>query len=473
MHLLRFVRGSHPPLRRCAIPGATRHPPLLRRFGPWLAALVLAFVSPANAQSATVAPEPPCGLITQWSLSPPFRPPAFAAENFPDAQVWSKVAWTAVQSATSGVVDIVQQVKTRPAGATRIWARTTLHAAQKEIRPIEFGFSEGLSIFLNGQIIFRGRNTPRPPDATPPAAPDWNNTVYLPLDAGDNELALAVSASPDGWRFMCRDLNVVYLAPHLSQLWEIAGQLPAPESVAYDARRDLFYVSNFNGGSIAKIRADGTLLSLAWVDGLKSPTGLKLHGHKLYATERTGVAVIDVETGQVATRLALADAKFPNDLAFDDRGALYVTDSATNRIFRLIDGQTEVWLQDDALKKPNGIHVDHGRLLVAVDSDGTLKAIDLATRTISTLVTLGVSAYLDGLTGDGRGGYLFSDYYGRIYHLTSTGTRTLLLDRRGPKKFCADFVFVPETGLLVVPSLYDDRLTAYRLKLTSKGIGAE
>ena len=64
---------------------------------------------------------------------------------------------------------------------------------------------------------------------------------------------------------------------------------------------------------------------------------------------------------------------------------------------------------------------------------------------------------------DGHGGYLFSDYFGRIFQADARGRRTLLLDRRGPRQYTADFEYIPDRGLLIVPSLYDNRLTAYRL----------
>jgi sugar lactone lactonase YvrE len=427
------------------------------------AAILLVCTIPIYAQSRALPPDPPCGVLTQWSLSPPFRPAAFTAEAFPSAKAWHNLAWTEVTSERAGLVDIARLVNHPPEGATRIWARTTLHASQKEVRPLQFGCTDGLSLFLNGQIIFRGKPAEPAPVTAPTNSVAWNDTVFLSLEAGDNELALAISSTAGGWAFMFRDLNSVYLAPGAAQLWELADQFSAPESVAYDAKRDLLYVSNFSGNSIARLRPDGTLLALNWVAGIKNPTGLKIRDDKLYATERAGIAVIDLATGQVTTHFPLPGAKFPNDLAFDESGALYVTDSQANRIYRVRDGHAEVWLQDDAINRPNGIHVDHQRVLVGVTSDGTVKAVDLSTRTISTLVDFGADFYPDGLTADGSGGYLVSDYYGRIYDIPTDGTPRMILDRRGPRHFCADFVYVPETGLLVVPSLFDNRLTAYRL----------
>jgi hypothetical protein len=113
--------------------------------------------------------------------------------------------------------------------------------------------------------------------------------------------------------------------------------------------------------------------------------------------------------------------------------------------------------------QPNGILVEKDRVLVGVTDGGTLKSVDRKTRQVTTFLTLGPGANMDGLVSDGKGGYLFSDYYGRIYCADAAGRKTLLLDRRGPHQYTADFEYIPEKRLLVVPSLYDNRLTAYEL----------
>lgn len=429
-----------------------------------LGVLLLGLVAPAVAQIRVLAPEPPCGMLTEWELSPPFRPNTLAAESFPPERAWRALAWTRARSDPSGLVDLPRLIPSLPEGATGIWARTTLHSDRKETRALRLGYSDALSLFLNGRMVFQGRNPLPPAGSAPASALGCDNTIYLPLEPGANELAIAISATPAGWAFSVRDADAINLAPGVEPLWELAGELPAPESVVYDRARELFYVSNFNGDSIATLHADGRLLALDWATGLKRPTGLKIHDGKLYAVERTGVAVIDLATGNVTTRLPLTGAMFPNDLAFDDHGTLYVTDSRANRIYRITGDQAELWLEDAALGKPNGIHCDQGRLFVGNTRDGTLQAIDLATRTITLFATLGAGFLPDGLMGDGTGGQLLSDYHGRIYRLSSAGAFTLVLDRRGPQRFCADFTYVPETGTLVVPSLYDHRLTAYRYK---------
>ena len=61
------------------------------------------------------------------------------------------------------------------------------------------------SVFLNGQILFRGRSAQnfRDPAFLGIVSPD-NDAVYLPLKKGMNELVLAVSELAGGWDFICR-----------------------------------------------------------------------------------------------------------------------------------------------------------------------------------------------------------------------------------------------------------------------------
>jgi sugar lactone lactonase YvrE len=272
---------------------------------------------------------------------------------------------------------------------------------------------------------------------------------------------LVVTEEFGGWGFMFRDMDAIYQHGSLTNTWELSDKLNTPESVAYDAKREVILVSNFGDGTLSRIGLDGTVLARKWAEGLARPTGLVIHGDKLLVVERPGVAEIDLETGRILNRIPIAGAGFLNDLSVDEQGTVYVTDSDKNRIYRLVDGRAEIWLEGDAIKNPNGICVSKDRLLVGVTADGALKSVDLKNRQVATFLTLGPGANMDGLVSDGKGGYLFSDFYGRIYRADAEGRKTLLLDRRGPQQFCADFGYIPEKHLLVVPSLYDNRLTAY------------
>lgn len=423
-----------------------------------------AYTSAGNLRFEPPAPaEPIPGIITDWELSPTVRAFDLSAERYLDGQPPAAIPWLSAKSEPLGLVDIARYRKPAAEGTSKVWARTVVYAREKESRPFTFGYSDDISIFLNGQILYRGQSGFQRRDPSFLGIIGWNDTVYLPLEEGNNELVLMVSEKFGGWGFMGRDLDAIYRHPSLQEAWELTGRLSAPESVAYDAGRNVLYVSNFGDEFISKIRLDGEIVALKWVAGLKAPCGLKFFAGKLYAVERTGVAEIDPEQGVIIDRHPIPDAAFLNDLAIADDGTIYVTDSFKNCVFRLSGGKSEVWIEGKAVEDPNGILVEKERLLVGVTADGTIKSVDLKTKQVSTFLTLGPGANMDGLVGDGKGGYLFSDYYGRVYRADAEGRKTLLLDRRGPHQYTADFEYIPEKGLLVVPSLYDHRLTAYRL----------
>ena len=79
------------------------------------------------------------------------------------------------------------------------------------------------------------------------------------------------------------------------------------------------------------------------------------------------------------------------------------------------------------------------------------------------MTCLGSGSIMDGLQKDGNGNYLISDFNGRIFRVTKSGEKTELLNRTATQKTCADFVFIPKYKFLVIPSLYDNRLTCYKI----------
>src|SRR6478672_8769038 len=73
------------------------------------------------------------------------------------------------------------------------------------------------------------------------------------------------------------------VAAEPQKLWEASG-FKQPESVVFDRASGAIYVSNVNGdpmkkdgnGFISKLGPDGKVVTMEWVKGLDSPTGLAL-----------------------------------------------------------------------------------------------------------------------------------------------------------------------------------------------------
>jgi sugar lactone lactonase YvrE len=262
-------------------------------------------------------------------------------------------------------------------------------------------------------------------------------------------------------------------------LWETTG-LKTPESALPVPAEGFAYVSNVAGnptdkdgnGFISKVSlADGKIIALEWAKGLDAPKGLALAGGKLYASDIDKLVEIDAKTGKILAKYDAPGSQFLNDIAVDAQGNVYVSDSSTSAIWRLAGGKFEKWLEDPALKFPNGLHVSGDKLIIAAwgapgtsaqsSAPSNLVAVSLADRKISDLGDGTPVGNLDGIEPDGDD-FLVTDWVaGALYRIDRKGKATQLLDL---SQGSADIGYVPEKKLLLVPMMLDDKLVAYKVQ---------
>jgi sugar lactone lactonase YvrE len=149
-------------------------------------------------------------------------------------------------------------------------------------------------------------------------------------------------------------------------------------------------------------------------------------------------------------------------MAIDGEGRLYVSDSRSAVVFRIDGEEVEQWLSGDDVGQANGLHVLDGELIVANNSDGTLRAFDLETKEMQVIALMPAGG-LDGIEDDGEGNLLVSHFEGRLFRVSMDGDIEKLLDTSGPGMGCANFAYVPESNLIVVPTFTDNRVVLYNL----------
>jgi hypothetical protein len=144
------------------------------------------------------------GIVPAWSVSDVFAewksgdvPADLAAGAFDGRR------WTRLDCEPTGLVNLAK-VSGVSEGADTVWARTTIRSDRARVVAMSLGFSDRAVVYLNGRALFRGDDSYRSRDYRFLGSIGWYDTVFLPLRAGDNDLAIAVSESFGGWGVQAR-----------------------------------------------------------------------------------------------------------------------------------------------------------------------------------------------------------------------------------------------------------------------------
>jgi len=253
----------------------------------------------------------------------------------------------------------------------------------------------------------------------------------------------------------------------LKKVWESPDLLTTSESVCYGANRHVIYVSCINGnpldkdqnGFITMLSESGEIIMHKWIDGLNAPKGMAIHGRRLYVTDIDRVVEIDIEKANILKEYPFEGAQFLNDIAIDLKGAVYISDMATNKIHRINKGFTETWLEDDNIVSPNGLFYENEKILIGT-KDGIF-SVGIKDNKIEHLVK--DTGGIDGLKVDGMGNYIISDWMGKIQLVNSKNDPIVLLNTTDTGINAADFEFIPKLNLIIVPTFTDNRVMAYEL----------
>jgi hypothetical protein len=166
-------------------------------------------------------PTMPQGTLTKWMLSPSYDALARNLERPLASSEGDVTRWQEVEAEPPGFVvinryresphprvsfasDFSKRLEPQP-GMKVVYARTSIASDREQVKKLYIGYSDDVSVFLNGKILFRGRSAQnfRDPAFLGIVNPE-NDAVYLPLKKGSNELLLAVSELGGGWGFICR-----------------------------------------------------------------------------------------------------------------------------------------------------------------------------------------------------------------------------------------------------------------------------
>ena len=250
----------------------------------------------------------------------------------------------------------------------------------------------------------------------------------------------------------------------LVEIWSTDAVVATPESVLPDVKDNKLYVSLIDGepwgvdgkGGIGRMTSTGTQYDSLWFTGLNAPKGLGVYKNKIYAADISDVAVVDVPTAKLIKKIPIEGASGLNDITVTDGGIVYVSDSKTNRIWKITDDKPSLYLENitgaNGLKAVrDDLYFAKGPLLMKADSK----------KQITQIADVGQG--IDGIEPIGNGDFLVTSWSGYIFYVYASGQSELLLDTHEMKKNTADIGYDPVKKIVYVPTFFDRRIVAYQL----------
>jgi len=163
---------------------------------------------PAPTPTATAAVSARPGVLRDWMLSPAVSIVRSPTDSLPSASLpavarTDRRDWLSVQAEPTGLLNI-SRYRAMAGPLSLVVARTVIHADRNEVRRLVFGYSDDVTIFLNGRPLFAARNGLSARYSTDLGLMTPDDAVYLPLRPGDNELLFAVAESFGGWGLEAR-----------------------------------------------------------------------------------------------------------------------------------------------------------------------------------------------------------------------------------------------------------------------------
>jgi hypothetical protein len=158
------------------------------------------------------------GVVRDWRLSTFSALPNAKEPTYKEMPGTSQ-DWKTITTERNGLVNL-SRVYGRPlpeANRALAWLKTMITSDKKQTKKVDIGWTRELWVFVNGKLVYADKNlfeseTARKfPDARCSLE---NGSFTLPLEAGDNEVAVAIANNFFGWGLMLHlaDAEGVHLA---------------------------------------------------------------------------------------------------------------------------------------------------------------------------------------------------------------------------------------------------------------------
>ncbi len=148
------------------------------------------------------------GLVRNWRLSP-FSALPNGKDPMYNEMPEASQEWKPISTERNGLVNLSREYGRPLPEPNRAvaWLKTTIASDRKQTKKVDIGWTRELWVFVNGRLVYADKNLFELEGAR--KAPDGrcsleNGAFTLPLEAGDNEVAVAIANNFYGWGLMLR-----------------------------------------------------------------------------------------------------------------------------------------------------------------------------------------------------------------------------------------------------------------------------
>lgn len=148
----------------------------------------------------------PASTIRSWQVSEAFDERSLAGKvRLTGADKHGFTSWTLLPTERTGLANLAR-VQGVGEGKNTVFARVTIVAEEEQVKPLTFGSSDRIKVYLNDQLLYAGSDVFFSRDYRFLGTIGWFDAVYLPLKKGQNELWLAVTEDLPlgGWGVQAR-----------------------------------------------------------------------------------------------------------------------------------------------------------------------------------------------------------------------------------------------------------------------------
>jgi hypothetical protein len=142
----------------------------------------------------------PANSIMQWLVSNSFKEDVLKNMNLLDASFVNKLSWKKLAIENGGFANLARL--SAVTDSNTVFTKITVVSDKDQIKKMDFGYSDRVKAYCNGQVIYSGNNSFRTRDYRYLGTIGYFDAIYLPLKKGENTIMLAVSETFGGWGVM-------------------------------------------------------------------------------------------------------------------------------------------------------------------------------------------------------------------------------------------------------------------------------